>query len=607
MSLAWTFPSTNGGAEQGFNDSGQELFRSDPLENAIREIIQNSLDAVKERDKPVEIRVFLVDVPSSKIGANALAKHMQSALKEAKASNNPDELSFYNKAVEMLRARTISVLGITDKNTTGLIGDKWDALVHKEGTPRKSGISAAGGSFGIGKNAPYLVSGLKTVCYSTRYLDKGRQENFIARCKISSHPDPSKPSTMLQHIGFGTKMPTKRGCRALPTQGNNIHYSFRLDDVGSGIFILGFEPLHENWIKKAKKTVACNFFAAIHEKKLRIRIEDGESKHEITHETLDNIFETIARRTRARHYYHLVRSANAQDEKIKGKIGQFLLKLAVDDEDYPNRIAYVNRRGMLVTDAMYLKYNPFHVSVGVGWAKYVAVLRADDDKTDEQIRKMEPPNHKSIEPKRILNVQVYEQTKEQLEQVRKSIEELVGAATSSSIDKTEINLNELQIMEADENIVGAGSGEDGELDTRIIRSRPSNKPVSDNGKRTSHPSKSHSKGGGTREGTSNISVFGKARAIRHGSKLRVAFTPVTDAETLSFVVKPAGEETKSESVILVSDVQVISPLDMQVNLRDNALYVAPQNAERIVLDLDVGHDLAYTGYAMHEYGKRKKI
>lgn len=617
MSLKWTFPSTNGGAEQGFNDSGQELFRSDPLENAMREIIQNSLDAVKERDKPVEIRMFLTDVPSSEIGAGDLAQHMESALKAYKASDSPDEQIFYEKAVTTLRERTISVLGITDKNTTGLIGDKWEALVHKEGTPHKRGMSAAGGSFGIGKNAPYLVSGLKTVCYSTRYLDRGRQEKFIARCKISSHPDPCKPGIMLQHIGFGTKIRTKPGRKVLPTRGKDIHPIFRLDAVGSGIFILGFEPLHNHWVTKTKKTVACNFFAAIHEKKLRIRIEDGESSYEITHETLDDIFETTARRDPARHYYHLVRSANAQDEEVQGRIGRFSMRLAVDNEDYPHRIAYINRRGMLVTDAKQINYNPFHVSVGVGWAKYVAVLRAADDKTDEQIRKMEPPNHKSIEYKRIIDVRVREQTKEKLDEVRKSIESIVDAATKSDADKQEINLHELwDIMPADKNAVGEGSGGDGEFDTRIIRYRPNTPKVLGTneggglgGRETRGGGTGQGgrfKGGGTAESMSDRSVFGRARTIRHGDKLRVAFTPVREDDAICFVVKPAGEDAQLEREIRVSDAQAISHPDMQVNLKDNRLWIEPQGADRIVLDLDVGRDLAYTGYEIHECVHKKK-
>ena len=614
MSLKWQFPPTGGGIAYGFNDSGQEHFRADAWENAIREVIQNSLDAVKERDKPVTIRIFLTDVPSSEIGAGDLVRHMSAALKDAKSSGGQEELRFYEKAVKMLRKSTISMLGITDTNTTGLVDDKWEALVYKEGAPNKRGMSAAGGSFGIGKNAPYLVSGIKTVCYSTRYPNRGREEKFIARCKISAHPDPGKPDTMLQHIGFGTKEPAKRGCRVLPTRGKSIYPGFKLDDVGSGIFILGFEPLDSNWIKKAKETVACNFFAAIHEKRLRIRIENEGLAHEITHETLDEIFETVARREPAKHYYHLIRNANAQEEEIQGKIGTFSMRLDVGNDDYPNRIAYINRRGMLVTDDKRWCHNPFSVSVGVGWAKYVAVLRATDDKTDERIRKMEPPNHKSIEYKRIIDVQERDKTKTKLAEVRKVIEEIVGAATNAGSDRQEINLHELwEIMPVDENLDGEGSGGEGDLETRVIPYRPPRKAelVPDNGGAGGGKGGGDGRGGqgggktgGVISGAHQQTIFGRARAMRHGSKLRVAFTPARTVEQIRFTVRSAGEETKFERVIPVSDAQVVSPTDAHVALVGDTLQVKPQGEERIVLDLEVGRDVAYTGYEMLEYDEK---
>ena len=104
----------------------------------------------------------------------------------------------------MLKKKAIPTLEIIDENTTGLTDDKWTALVYKEGTPNKKGVKGvAGGSFGIGKNAPYVASKLGLVCYSTRYLDKHRVEKFIARCKMVAHKDPTD-GRELQNVGFGT-------------------------------------------------------------------------------------------------------------------------------------------------------------------------------------------------------------------------------------------------------------------------------------------------------------------------------------------------------------------------------------------------------------------
>ncbi len=43
--IGWRFPPTNGGAGDGFNDSGIAHFKGSPISSLARETIQNSLDA----------------------------------------------------------------------------------------------------------------------------------------------------------------------------------------------------------------------------------------------------------------------------------------------------------------------------------------------------------------------------------------------------------------------------------------------------------------------------------------------------------------------------------------------------------------------------------
>ena len=621
MQLKWVFPPTGGGTFYGFHDSGQEHFRTSAWENAIREIIQNSLDAVRDRDRPVTVRIFQTEIPSSEIGADDLARHMVQASRCARRQHDDEGVSFYTGAIGVLKRETIPMLAIIDTNTTGLVEDKWEALVYQEGTPNKRGMSAAGGSFGIGKNAPYLVSALKTVCYSTRYLDRGRQENFIARCKISAHPDPYKPHRELQNIGFGTKAPITPGLRAPPTRGREIHGAFRLKAAGSGIFVLGFDPLHRDWIKKAKRTVASNFFAAIHEKKLEIQIEHDR----ITHDTLDGIFETVASREPERHYYHLFRSPHTQTESVSGKLGRFTLSLAVGDEGYRNSVAYVNRRGMLVTDARQSGYNPFHTSVGTGWAKYEAVIVAADDKTDERVRKMEPPNHRSIEYKRIRDPAKRERMREHLAAIRRQIEEIISEAIRRNVKPDEQPLDEIgHIMSIEKEEGDRGSdagGITGPLSTHETEPKPvagagaaaaatmEPAPGSGEGARPDDPKKPGSSKSGDAAGSeprpaNRRRAFAKARAIRRGGGLRVAFTPVLDtAAPVQFMIRPAGEEPKYERVLRLSAVRAVSPAGIRVEANGGIVTVGSAGQSRIVLDLDVDGDPAYTGYEILEYAR----
>ena len=589
MPLKWTFPPIGGGVEFGFHDSGQEHFRAGPWENAIREMIQNSLDAVKDAQKPVTVDISTSDVPSSEIGARALARHMQKSLEYTKQQDDQEGVKFYKNALAILKRRKIRTLAIRDGNTTGLVGAKWDALIYKEGTPNKSGTSAAGGSFGIGKNAPYLVSALKTVFYSTRYLHKGRRELSIGRCKITAHQSPDKPGEKLQHVGFGTAARHKPDTRAPPSEGREIYGGFRLDSVGSGIFVIGFDPQSDDWVGRAKISIARSFFAAIHEQKLQITIESEK----IDHETLDGIFEERGG-GREHHYYRVICDSKTQTRRISGDFGRFTVQLGTGADGSPNRAAYINNRGMLVTDAGQFGSNPFHSSVGLGYAKYAAVVRAADDETDEKVRRMEPPNHKAIEYRRITDSAERKVLRAQLERVRGQIAQLIRAEVQSCA-ATETHLSEL---------AGIMSLEDGQLEHHVMEHRqieppPEPAPVTGGGGRGGTGKPPGRPGNGERRPREQ--TIRNTRAMPNGGKLRVAFTPAEAGASVRFVVKPAGEEQKHERAMRVDGARVVSPPGAEVRVDGGIMTVSPNSGERVVVDLAVG-ERGYTGYHVLEYG-----
>lgn len=76
--------------------------------------------------------------------------------------NNQKTTRFFDKAIDVFNQDFIDVLRISDFNTTGLTGsDKdynsaWQNLVKSSGVSNKGGTS--GGSFGIGKSAPFACS-----------------------------------------------------------------------------------------------------------------------------------------------------------------------------------------------------------------------------------------------------------------------------------------------------------------------------------------------------------------------------------------------------------------------------------------------------------------
>ena len=602
--MKWTFPPTGGGVAHGFNDSAQEHFRNDAWRHTIRELIQNSLDAVRNKGKPVEVAISVSDIPSSELGAPDLAAHVEQALKRTKKQGERQGAKFYAAALNILKKKKIRMLAVKDANTTGLAGGKWDALVYNEGTTNKGDMGAAGGSFGLGKSAPYLVSELKTVCYSTYYSRQGREERFIARCKLIAHEDPTGRDGELQHVGFGTKAKVPRNKRPPPTRGQSIYKDFRLDETGSGIFVAGFDPLLKNWQKVAKRAVAESFFEAVHTKKLQISLEGRP----LTRDTLDEAFEQD-RDNRSLHYYRIVRDdPGVETEQIETDLGRFTLKFHIGKDDMPNRIAYVNRRGMLVTDTRQRGTNPFYKAIGRGWAKYAAVIMASDDETDKKIREMEPPNHGTIEPGRIIDPKRREEMEAALTDVRNKVTAIIGEALRLSVKDQEVNVSELAgVMPIDDNDGGGegGWGQDGEaeLDNHKLKPpKPGQSYQLGEGKGPTGPTgptgKKRKSGHKSRD--ESAAMLEKIRIMRANGKMRVAFTPAKHTGDIRFLVRPAGEERMREDALAISKAEAVSD-NISVRASGKTVVVSPKNedkidGDRIEMDLTVGKAKAYTGY-----------
>ena len=607
--IRWNFPPTGGGVSQGFNDSGEEFFRANVMAHVVREIIQNSLDAKDPRypDKPVIVRMELIDLTPAMIGGSGLAKHVAKAVERTTSYNHTQGTKFYEEALRILKKAKIPTLKIVDENTTGLTDSKWDALVYQEGTPNKEGIGAAGGSFGIGKNAPYVASKLRLVCYSTRYLDRNRVEKFIARCRLVAHTDPLKSSRELQHVGFGTSKPLKES-RFPPIMGSGIRGAFRLPNKGSGIFVVGF--MERKWKEATKRSIACNFFTAIHERKLHV-VVDGE---EITHETLNAV--DFGDRNR-RHYYDIIKNSGRPD-KISGKFGSFELKVSVGDDSMGNRIAYVNRRGMLITDEKAFRKNPFHARLGEA-GRFAAVLRATDDKTDERVRRMEPPTHETIEYERLRDPEELNEAENQLRAIGDMIFDRIKKKLNIDVLANKTELTELADIiplfskpDKGGNAGGSTTEPSKEIGVRVMpipknRISPPMTPGGDEEEPEEQPGGeggAGGKGGASKNGPKpkwgpgNSNIDGM-RVMRHGDMLRVAFTPKVGA--VRFAVKPAGEENKAEDIIPVTAAKNAAHGGAAPILRKNVITVNAKRNQRVVLELSIHQGDSYTGYTVVEY------
>ena len=626
---SWRFAPTGGGIIHGYNNAGAEHFKQDPIGKLVRETIQNSLDAHEEGLDAAGVKIQRCEIAREDIGADSLELHLRRALERTVETGQVEGQKDYRRALKIIGKPTIPCLAIVDRNTTGLRGRKWNSLVHEEGTPEKDNAEGvSGGSFGIGKNAPYNVAALHTVIYSTRYTDgkKGRVEMMTGRAQLVSHL-ATEEQEMLQHIGFYTDTSGQ------PFTGTGIPSRFRLEEPGTGLWIVGFMPGRTDWERAAIRAAAINFFHAIHNRKLEVAIGDEF----ITYETIDGIMESklSGRSRQAWNYYRAICGEPSGITEPAGPIGP--LEVYIDnDESAPKRVAYVNRRGMLITDTRERRRsNPFYPGVGQGmWPNYAAVVIAKDDATDRLIRRMENPSHDIISIDRLPDEERRE-IRPHLANARDQIREIIANAIREHEEAGTTNLRELAELFPDLDLGMPGNQdleariikptlarhhvvviddpeEDGEpvLDENGIEmegigandSRPDN---GSGGRRNGKARPDPGSGKGNRSPRGQTAAINKARIVRANStELTLTFTVRQDGKAAcAFTIRPAGDEYRREKRIPINGVRVVGPQGVSAELEGSLVRVKGDvgGGGRVTLALDVGADAPYQAYTISEH------
>lgn len=624
----WQFAPTGGGIIHGYNNAGAEHFKQDPIGKLVRETIQNSLDAHEDGLGAVGVEIQRCDIPRESIGADSLKLHLQRAVERTRETAQAEGTRSYRKALNIIERPAIPCLSIIDCNTTGLQGRKWDSLVYEEGTPEKGNAGGvAGGSFGIGKNASYNVAELHTVIYSTRYTDgkRGRVERMTGRAQLVSHTAPESRD-MLQHIGFYTNS------NGQPFAGPEILAPFRLDEPGTGVWILGFMPGRTDWQRAAIRAAVSNFFHAIHHRKLEVRI----GAETIRYDTIDGIIESNLnnRNRQARNYYRAVCGEPSGTTDPAGPIGALDVYIN-NDESAPKRVAYVNRRGMLITDTRERRRsNPFYPGGGQGmWPNYAAVVIARDDDTDRLVRRMENPSHDSISIDRLSNEERREM-RPHLANVGDQVREIIAKSIRDQEEAETTNLRELAELFPDLDPTMQGNQEleahtitptlprhhvvavddpedDGEpvLDENGMELSEvgSNDAASDNSggrKRDSKARPDPGSGKSNRGAKGQTATINKARIVRTNStELTLAFTmQQDDGEAWAFTIRPAGDEYRREKRIPVNGVSVASPQGVSAEIGGDLIRIKGYTGNQpITLRLDIGDDAPYLAYTISEH------
>lgn len=383
MSMIWHFPSVDGGDDEGVNESGIWQFPGNPESSVTRECIQNSLDAHVDKTKPVTVRFSSFTIDRFSI---PLVDDLEAVIDKAKAFSINEEKAnkFYDEAIKCINSPKIRVLKISDYNTTGLDGGdtketagRWYHLVWSTGSsPNRAG---SGGSFGIGKSAPFAASAIRTVFYSTM-LDDGSVA-FQGKTRLSSFKDDSGQT----HRGFGRYgIKDEHGYASSIRDRSLIPDIFERNERGTDVLVIGYKSTEE-WKKRIIDAVVKNFYVAILENNLEVIIEDEDSTPvTINTETIAEIVDSYIEDEETILYYQTIVDPKHRYFKENlpglGEVEMFV------------RIGEGNKRVQGMRQTL-MKINEFtHLRKALN-DKYTGVVIVRDDEGNNKLRALEPPAH----------------------------------------------------------------------------------------------------------------------------------------------------------------------------------------------------------------------
>ncbi|MGI9296882.1 MAG: hypothetical protein ACR2QC_03165 [Gammaproteobacteria bacterium] len=468
--LQWMFPPNHGGKDDGFNDSGLAHFSGAKFASLVREIIQNSLDA---REMPLGEAVRVVfevkEIPSDDFPGRAeLRKIFKLCVKESRNAKDDKAQKFFKRGLAVIEAHKIRLLRMSDYNTTGLSSssgvDTWHNLIKGSGISGKS--SDAGGSWGIGKNASYVLSELRTVFYSTMYKDKkgAAVRKAQGRSVLMSHGDGEDRTV-------GTGFYGENGMS--PIVGGDIPDFLARKDQGTTVCVAGFREV-KKWMDYITAAVVSSFYVAIRDKNLIVQV--GDSTH-INAETLTDDFDMLLQNygeddefyadvKLGRQMYEALTRGDERDMQLRG-LGHCKLRILAGD-NLPQQVGIVRNTGMMITAAAKrLQRFP-----GIG--EFVAVCICDDPKGNQLLRRMENPQHDAFQTDHLEDEKEKGEKalKEMAREIRKRIKEIV-ASTEQDTVLAEETLKYFSDTEGDDG--GNEEGPDRDFERGIVITRKKRK------------------------------------------------------------------------------------------------------------------------------------
>ncbi len=367
--------------DEGPIDPAQQYFEGSHADHAVvRETTQNTLDnPSKNIDGPIRMVFELSTMNTNDIpGIERLREHLDAVAEQTMSQQGHERML---NAAKLAKQETISVLRISDYNTTGLTGSE---TLAEKGSPisrltRGKGGSSddeRGGSFGIGSAVGPMASDLSTVLYVS--IPENSYKSVMAGyTRLATH---TLNNTSYRAEGYFTRLDCEDDFeyqRPAPQIGT---FSVRVEP-GTDIYILGYRMAETDpKLERVRDAMIDNFMAAIKEKRLVVEGIVPGSQWTLDAETLPLLTKI---RSEAHAFYQALQDDSPAEKTIEN-IGKVKLFINIDDS-LEKKLHTITMRAPL------MKIDTFkHNSIA---AKYAAVLVCDSPEGNKYLRQLEPPQH----------------------------------------------------------------------------------------------------------------------------------------------------------------------------------------------------------------------
>ncbi|WWW36392.1 hypothetical protein V8017_05630 [Stenotrophomonas rhizophila] len=607
----WKFLPNPGLEEEGLGHAGIETFKGSPFPGVARECSQNSLDAAakgKNQDVTTVHLVFrLLDVPAGDIpGLKDLTSSVRACLSHARNKKRKKEIEFFTRAAALVEQQTLPVLLVEDYGTTGLLGpavegSPFHALVKSSGVSQKN-VADAGGSFGIGKNAAFAISNLRTVFYSTLYTDDQGSECHLSQGKsiLISHDD-GQPLRATGYWGNAGYQPVADLV--------NLPQWLRRTDTGTTVASIGFAQT-DGWQWLIAESLIRNFFSAIRDGAIRFSIiSPSEQSIEIDNTTIFDLFENprvqeAAESTgtlddlafSAAMLEALCSEASTVDEYESTDLGKFTLTL-LQHEGLPRRVGIL-RNGMYIADNLSHFGHPlrrFQLS-----RDFVAVLKPDDRETSALVRDMENPRHDEISADRIDDERLRKKLKAAFRKVGNWVRQYIKNSTTAAAEADVLldEMNQFFASTGGEQPIADPNSMDDNPERPTVRKRLTNPtPRTGEGDSGDSGSSGGQKPGSKRSGATTGEKKGRGRGSVGGRGGRsIAYTnlrnSVSDGGTtrfISFTPEATAEAALEISAIGVASDEALTIIGLDDTSSSHSPIIKAVEGSRMSLKIKFSH------------------